>query len=46
MEAKTDAKLSNKSNDIASWNIQRTIYDLRAFISSRDDMLDVEDFYI
>ncbi len=30
--------------ELATWNIERSIADLRSFVSAREDALDVEDF--
>ena len=46
MEATTDAQSANLSETFtsASWNVPRSIEQLRSFVSSREDALDVEDF--
>jgi len=46
MEATTDTQSANLSETFAaaSWNVPRSIEQLRSFVSSREDALDVEDF--
>jgi len=46
MEATTDTPSANLGETFAaaSWNVPRTIEQLRSFVSSHEDALDVEDF--
>lgn len=37
--------ITTESNvDLATWNMPRTLADLRSFVSSREDAIDVEEF--
>lgn len=31
-------------SELATWNAPRTLVDLRSFVASREDAIDVEDF--
>ncbi len=31
-------------SELATWNVPRTITDLRSFVANREDAIDVEDF--
>ena len=31
-------------SELATWNVPRTIADLRSFVSAHEDAIDVEDF--
>lgn len=30
--------------ELATWNVPRTVADLRSFVSSREDAIDIEEF--
>ena len=44
MEATTDNLSANLNDTLATWNVPRSIEQLRSFVSSREDAIDVEEF--
>ena len=46
MNTPTDEKTAHLSDTmtLATWNVPRSIEQLRSFVTSREDELDVEDF--
>ena len=44
METITDANSANLNDALATWNIPRSLTQLRSFVATREEAIDVEDF--
>lgn len=44
MEFTTDTQSANLSDALATWNIPRSVAELRSFVATREEAIDVEDF--